>query len=435
LPYACTAVEQELLLVNAGRTRPGRPSLVAGLGLAQLAAWGTLYYPIAVTAEPLQRTLGLSQAAVYGAFALSLGLAGALAPLTGHLVDRFGGRQALCASALCGALGLVLLAFARSWPQLLFAHVFNGLAMALGLYEACFVTLAQLSPSTYRRDVTVVVLIGGLASSVFWPLTYELVAAHGVRYTLLAYAALQLFCLAVYVALPSRQSTDHACELSAHRPRMSAAAVDGPKHVAVVVAFAAATGVGAATNAHLLAALETLELEPASAAWLAAAVGVCQVLGRATELRPAHAFSGLKLGAWSLFALAAALGCLALGRGVAAGWVFVILFGASNGVLTIAKAVVPIELFGSERPGQRLAAFAWPSLLARAAAPFLLAQLSWRWGLGAGLTTMLTVAGLSALSYAWAARGLATRLATEPRTTSAERAMCTAMPATATTRN
>jgi hypothetical protein len=44
-------------------------TLVAGLGAAQLVAWGTLHYAIAVLGEPMRAELGLSGGHVFGAFA------------------------------------------------------------------------------------------------------------------------------------------------------------------------------------------------------------------------------------------------------------------------------------------------------------------------------------------------------------------------------
>ena len=50
------------------------------MGIAQLVAWGTLYYAIAVLGEPMRRELGLSQPRLFGVFACSLALSGLLAP-------------------------------------------------------------------------------------------------------------------------------------------------------------------------------------------------------------------------------------------------------------------------------------------------------------------------------------------------------------------
>jgi nitrate/nitrite transporter NarK len=89
--------------------------LGGGLGVAQLIAWGTIYYAIAVLGEPMQRDLALSRSELYGVFTWSLALSGLLARWAGRLVDRLGGRRVLMAGAVLGALGFSILAIAQSW--------------------------------------------------------------------------------------------------------------------------------------------------------------------------------------------------------------------------------------------------------------------------------------------------------------------------------
>jgi len=354
-----------------------RARLVIGLGTAQLIAWGTLYYTIAVLAEPMRKALALSETAVYGAFSLSLALAGGLTPWAGRLVDRYGGRVVLAASTVCGAAGLLLLASASGWAQLLVGYGVLGIAMALGLYEVCFAAIAQALPAHYRPSVTGLTLIAGLASSAFWPLSHHLEAAYGFRTVFADYALLLLLCIPVYLLLLPR--ANHKTD----RPQRASSYTDAERELgcgcarSLALSFAGATAVGAALSAHLLTALASVDIEGDSAVWLAGSIGVLQVLGRSTELVRGKPMSGTRLGAFSLGALTISIAVLLLaGRLPGAVFVFAVLYGASNGVLTIVKAVVPMQLFGHEQPGLVVAGFASPSLVARAFAPLAFAQLS-----------------------------------------------------------
>ncbi|TMG82398.1 MAG: MFS transporter, partial [Betaproteobacteria bacterium] len=46
--------------------------LVPALGVTQIISWGTLYYSIAVLGASIREELGISSAALFGAYSLSL---------------------------------------------------------------------------------------------------------------------------------------------------------------------------------------------------------------------------------------------------------------------------------------------------------------------------------------------------------------------------
>lgn len=80
------------------------------------------------------------------------------------------------------------------------------------------------------------------------------------------------------------------------------------------------------------------------------------------------------------------------------GLLFAVCYGASNGILTIARGTVPTELFGSHGQGELFGALARPSFFAKAFAPALFAG-----GLRLGLTIeteLQTLALVSALGLA-----------------------------------
>lgn len=62
---------------------------------------------------------------------------------------------------------------------------------------------------------------------------------------------------------------------------------------------------------------------------------------------------------------------------------FVILHGAGNGILTIAKGTLPLVLFGPQGYGARQGLLMVPARLAQALAPWLFGVCLDRWGAGA----------------------------------------------------
>jgi hypothetical protein len=91
----------------------------------------------------------------------------------------------------------------------------------------------------------------------------------------------------------------------------------------------------------------------------------------------------------------------AIGFGV----LFAMCYGASNGILTIARGTVPAELFGSQQQGALLGALARPSFFAKALAPALFAAgLSAGFSLRSGLALLAIVSASGLVCF-----GLATR--------------------------
>jgi MFS family permease len=87
------------------------------LGLSQTIAWASSYYLPAVLAAPIARDLGTSTSTVYAGFSWALLVAAPLAPVSGKLIDRFGGRAVLMITSLLFAMGMMALASVsgRSW--------------------------------------------------------------------------------------------------------------------------------------------------------------------------------------------------------------------------------------------------------------------------------------------------------------------------------
>jgi Na+-translocating ferredoxin:NAD+ oxidoreductase RnfD subunit len=98
--------------------------------------------------------------------------------------------------------------------------------------------------------------------------------------------------------------------------------------------------------------------------------------------------------------IAAVVALLSLSGQVGLALLFAILFGASNGVVTIVRGTVPAELFGRAGYGGTLGNLAAPALFARAIAPFAFAPLAVaESAMYAGLLVLLAMAVLSVASF------------------------------------
>jgi MFS family permease len=370
---------------------------ISSIGTAQLIAWGSLYYAIAVMGGAMRRELGLSEPQLFAAFTSSLALSGLLAPWAGSLVDRHGGRVVLSAGMSLGALGFATLASVHDLRLSLLALALQGVAMSLSLYDTCFAALAQQYPGNYRRTVTFVTLVAGLASSVFWPATHYLISSVGWRTTCWIFSFLLMASAAMNVlAFTAPPARVHASPDTIAKPTEVVPA----RARWLICAFAAASFVQASLSAHLPAALRDLQFRDELAVWIASSVGVMQVLGRAVEFSAGASLSVRRLGFLTIAGLFASLLVLLASEGAPLLAVaFSIVYGAANGVNTVVRAVLPRELFGTRQLGAVLGRFAAPSLATRALAPFAFSVVASPFGMRGALVCTLLVAALSLATY------------------------------------
>lgn len=376
---------------------------IGGLGIVQIVSWGSSYYLLAVLAGPIEAATGWSLTWIMGALSAGLLVAGLVSPLVGDTIARLGGRPVLASASLGFVLGLCVLGLAPSLPVFLAGWVIMGLAMGAGLYSPAFATLGRLYGSSARSAITVLTLWGGFASTVCWPASAWLVEHLGWRGACLSYAALHLgLCLPLILLAIPREKAEPG--RSAAR-RGTGADLKGPGEKRAFVLFAAMAVIAATAttivSVHLLTFLQAQGMSLAAAVGLGALIGPSQVGGRILEM----ARGGRHHPIWSLLAavVLVAAGLLLLAWGAALPAVALILYGAGNGIKSIADGTLPLALFGPERYAGLMGRLARPSLIAQALAPSLGAFLLVRQGVDATLAVLvcLAAANLMLLAALW----------------------------------
>ena len=347
--------------------RRSRVAVVTALGIAQTLAWASTYYLPAILATPIAQGTGVSRPWVFAAFSASLLIAAVAGPYVGRVIDRRGGRGILMLSNLAMAAGLVALAAAHGPIGLFFAWAVLGVGMALGLYDAGFAALAALYGRDARGPITGITLFAGFASTVSWPVTSVLNDAVGWRETCLVWALLNLvFGLPLNWFLPRGVHRADA-------PQVSGAPVGWkPYREMILLSFVFAAGwfVTGAMAAHLPELLEQAGATPGEAIAAAALVGPAQVAARLGEflaLRRIHPLVSARVAA-ALHPIGVGIFAFTSPAGAA---LMVILYGAGNGLLTIARGTVPLALFGPHGYGERTGLLGAPARAALAFAPFL----------------------------------------------------------------
>jgi MFS family permease len=353
---------------KGGSPQRSRHLVVATLGSAQTLAWASSYYLPAILAGPIAAGIGVPSTWVFGAFSGALLIAAFAGPAVGRLIDRHGGRGVLVSSNIVLACGLVVLAAAHGVFLLCVAWAVLGVGMALGLYDAGFAALTALYGTEARGPITGITLLAGFASTVSWPLSTFLNDTLGWRETVLVWAALNiviglplnlLLPVPAHVAHPAARSARHRIGWKPYKEMFLLAFV-----------FAAAWFVTGAMAAHLPQLLERAGATPLAAIAAAALVGPAQVAARLVEfllLRRGHPLVSARFAA-TLHPLGAAVLMLI---GAPAATAFAVLYGAGNGLLTIARGTVPLAVFGPDGYGERTGLLGAPARGAQAFAPLL----------------------------------------------------------------
>ena len=383
--------------------------VICGLGLTQIIGWGTTYYMLGALSQDIAQSTGWSGTLIFGAFSAALLLSGIISRHGGRLIDRVGGRRVMIAGSIFAAAGLALMGAFPHPATYVIGWLLLGLAMRFATYDAAFASLTQIVGHGARRAISYLTLFGGLASTVFWPVSHYLALNIGWAHTLLAYAALNLFvCLPVHWAVLQAARGEHEAERTMEA--QPAAHVAGRGRLVAITLFASALALNglvfSSISAHAVPLFQGLGFAGDEAVFMAALIGPSQVASRMGEILMGRRLTPMQLGliAFGLLPVAVALFAL-LGFSWPAAILFAVLYGASNGLVTIAKGAVPLSLFGTRGYGEVLGVISAPNLILNAAAPLLFAllldQVSAQWSLliagGAALASTLFMLRLSRL--------------------------------------
>lgn len=404
-------------------------TFVGWLSVTQLVGYGSVFYAFSMLLSPIEDALGAARSDVSLAMSLALLAEGLAAYPVGRWIEAGHERAVMTGGSLLAGLGLLALSHAHHLPTYYAAWVLLGVAMAATLYTPAFAVVTRRFPDSFRRQITTITFLGGLASTVFIPLMAWLIATIGWRHMLWVMAAFQL-CLCA--PIHARLLRDAPRSLLAHRRetrRLPAATTDlhqrandpcladatsvltrkqrtrytqalrSPAFALVGVFQVLMMGVTVAIAAHLVNLLLESGMHPAWAIALPAAMGVVQVVGRSLLFLFEHKANVhhvnraipalLPLG---LLALLAALVWFNGNPYVA--FVFVTLYGLGNGMLTIVKGTAVAQYVSQEHAASLNGALGVPTALGRATAPWMLGALwtpasGYTWGLWALLAASL----------------------------------------------
>jgi MFS family permease len=348
------------------------------LAVTQIIGWGTVGLP-AVVGRQMADDLHMTIAAVFAGTSVLYVTMGLTSPLLSRLLVRHGARLVMAGGALLAAPGFVLLSYAREPALYYVAWIVLGLSGSATLATSAYVMLNEVAGAKARTAIGALMLVTGLSSSVFWPVTAFIAGMVGWRGAALSYAALMIgLCAPLYFFGLSRR------ELSVEVPWPNVVpASQAEKPPSQAGTFGMVTAV-IALNAFVAFGLSAVFLELLKASGLpereaiiyGSSLGVIQVSARVVDFVGGARWDGITtaLVAGSL----SPVSFLVLIAGGSAYWPilgFILLYGLGSGALAVARATIPLVFYDSVAFTRATARIALPLNLMSALAPPVLAGL------------------------------------------------------------
>jgi len=367
---------------------PRRLALTAGCN--QLINWGISFYMPGTFAHAISVDRGWSSPQIYLGLTLAMLVMAGVSPFVARLLARFGGQRVVMSGTLLIAISCVAMASTSSLSGWYSAWLLTGIGMRLSLYDALFAALVNLYGRQARRTISRITLAGGLASALFWPLGDALLKVMSWQDALQVYALFGLLSAMLIRDLPHQRL---AVNTQAKPEAPDSDRRNGWFYASFIALI---TFVSNGTSTHLPEFIVSFGLPVAiGMLW-----GIGQTGARLMEVLAGARLTPLRL---TLFTALAMPICFLLGLSSTlfvwsvAG--FVLGYGAINGLVTIVKATLPLELFSAQSYARRTGLLLIPAQLMAAASPFAYAWLNNTLGMSgamwvsAGLT--LVIAGLA----------------------------------------
>ena len=351
---------------------------LAVLAITQVIGWGTLSLP-AVLGRDMAVDLGLSLSAVFAGNSVLYVAIGLCSPLLARSFARHGGRRVMMVGTLVAAAGFTMLSAARGPISYYIAWLGLGVAGSATLSTAAYVVLNEVAGPGARRAIGALMLVTGLSSSIFWPVSAVIAAQLGWRGTCLVYAALLLLVSLPLLAalLPERRNEQPTLASDAGSAMARPEPSQGTFYL-LTAAIALNAFVTMGLSAVLIELLKVEGLTALEAIGFGSMLGVIQISARALDLLGGGRWDAITTALAAGLALPLAMLLLMVWGGSAgAVAVFIVVYGLGSGALAVARATMPLVFYDGAAFAKASAQIALPlNLLSATAAPVMAALLT-----------------------------------------------------------
>lgn len=346
--------------------------VLALLAATQLFGWGSVNI-LPVLASRIAGDLSVSLPTVFlgsSAMFVSMGLA---APVAGRGFRRFGAQRVMAAGAAALGCGILAVAAAQTATVFLAAWVLTGAAGALFLTTSAFAYIAEFAPDRARGMIGSLMLVTGLAGSIFWPVTGFLEHLAGWRGALILYGAGLLLIVAplCLLTLPATAPSHGVAETPSGRR-----GTGGAVFWLIVTAITLNSFVTFGVEAVGIELFRGMGADLAQAVAIASLLGVVKAGGRLIDLAGGRRWDGLSTARVAGAMIPAGIAVLALGGiGPVPLVAWLALYGLGSGAFAVARATMPLVFHDKADYAVAMSAIALPMNLINALAPPGLAAL------------------------------------------------------------
>lgn len=342
------------------------------LCVAELVCWGLLYYSLPVAVTPISEDTGWSHTIVTAALSLGLVVSAIAGIRVGRMLDSRGPRAIMAGGTLVGVIALLIVAAAPNLIVFFAAWILAGFAQSATLYPPAFAVVTRWYGTERVKPLTMLTLVGGLASTVFAPIIAWLIDACGWRLTYVILAGiLAVVALPMHLFFLNRRWTDENATATARPSRAAIRAITrSPRFIVLQIAVALATFTLFAVTINIIPVLIERGAGYSLAAIALGLVGFGQVSGRfgypSLERRTnarARTVLLFACGAVGLWLLALVPGPIWLLIGIA------MVTGGVRGCMTLFQATAVSDRWGTENFGAINGVFVAPITTGTALAP------------------------------------------------------------------
>ena len=339
---------------------------VAALSLTQLIGWGSTFYLPAVIGPAIARELGVGLPMVMAGPTIMLVVMAMVSWPLSSIFERHGTRPIMAFGSAMGAIGLLLMSLANGPVSYVLSWIILGLAGACMLTTPAQIAVSEVACEKTHQALGVLILAGGLTSTIVWPTTGLLQAQWGWRMTSLTYAALMLLvCLPLHWIALARHPRERSTVTATAEP----SPIDRPSFTLLALSFAANGFVTWGFALTIIILFEAAGIEHASALAAAACIGIAQWAGRMVDFLGGRRWSGFLTGlvGSALFPLSFVV--LLLTSNFAGAMLFATLYGMASGITAVTRATLPLQIFPAGAYARASARLGVPLNLSFAAAP------------------------------------------------------------------
>ncbi|MDR3493691.1 MAG: MFS transporter [Ancalomicrobiaceae bacterium] len=401
---------------------PARHRIVATLAVTQLIGWGMSYDMLSLFGRDIARSLGLANETIFLGLSIMMLVAGLSGPVIGRAIARFGAAKILAGGSLAFAVGLGLLATATEPVGYFIAWTIIGIAAGLGLAVPGYAAVVERMGEDAKATISWLLIFTGLSAALFWPINSWLADVVGWRGVLWIGVAAHLFvCLPLHLLLlrvPRREQVGHESADGEPLPLLSKAA-GLAAFLLLALATTVSTFITFGVSPALLEILRQAGASPAFAVQLGALRSALGITARLADLMLGKRATALGTAVVAGWMTLASFAVLHVGPGNLWGLVgFIALYGFGTGVMTVARVLMPLNLFSAGDYARLSGRLILPQNIANAVAPVAYTALIDRSGLDTVLavsavltaTTLVALFGLGRL----ARRGRRAALALQP---------------------